>query len=1322
MCKNRIANLIIIFVMVLFAAILGVSTVQIAYAEATINYQTTIKISCIEEGRFAYGNDGGPYKESDDLQSIFDEINANIGETGKNPEIEFINVVTDKKIILNYTSRIFVLNGNVTYTGGNETSFITVNSGTLRTTGGDFQSMHATLIKINEGATLETSGTFTVNGAVWPQNVATVVNDGGMVKMTGGKIGSENTDKVTGIAYYQSGNGRIEMSGGYVVGQIAMFLQSGTAVLSGGTIDGIRLASEADNAGISLQVFNAAKVELSGTTIENSAERIAVSFEGNGEGEIRFIGGVVKGRIMLSKTSAGGYGGYVYVNGRKIRKVTEGRIFLYSDDGELTVDNGRLGFIGDNQEGYYLSSWNDDPTKGKNPLLSSFADGELITPNLSKNMYEITVVVGEKTKRCARAYGSLIDLSDENDDCYMAAPDGYTVAYWSDGSNTGTAFRVTGEMTLTATLSLLAPVIGEMENLSCPYDGTTHTISAAVNEISGLAYGYLWEKFDESSGTWTEYCNSETMSVKNHSDSGKYRLTVEVDDGERKNSARSSEIIVNVDRIDYYGITHRGLSGTYNAAYTLSDYQLDTGFYWEDENIVPTVPQTEYNAKYCLDKDNYNEFSLKISLILNKAACVESTHRTVTGDYVYDPDKTLADYPFEESEWRWKDTSTVPRAGQNAYEAYHNPDRDNYEDYLIAVQIDIAKANYNGIENLLISVNYSENITAGKAFDDSGASRGYRINAENRSVKLEQVKIYEFGGYYNADADNYNDFAVTVFIDVGKGNYSEIYYGNDNTVEGGAYREGKRLSDIPLNDDFYWVDGDLLVSMDNDGYEAYYNADPDRYNNYRLILKISMQKGEVPIEDRISIEPITGVYSPVKTLADYPLPDGFAWHDETYVPVVSDDEYCTAVFLETDRYLSYSVDVKIELRKADYDLSKAVFADKTVAYDGKEHGIVIEGVLPDGVSVLYYEGTGKFVGEYTIRVFLAQEDTANYNVIGSLSAMLVIEKGEYDMSGVIFADDSVVYDGKAHTLVVSGSLPDGVTVSGYSAEGYINSGSYVITVAFSQEDSDNYKKVNELSATLTIEKAQCVFLGETEQREIYDGTNKKPRISVNNDEQTVFDDANDGYSDFGRYKVKFYTNESMNYLRGEITVDFDIIGYEIESEKESIVSVYDLNSAQSGTLTVESESAEKSLTVTLLLNGKEQEGLFGIKIEIPESFRGKDVKVDYVTTDGKRIACDAKEEDGYLWLSVNKLGKFDIYVGETDGNDEEIAQWWVWLIIGLSCAIVAGGLAVVAVVLIKRKKATARAAANVTGKVNDAIPQSDEIRDRDTDKGDNDGE
>ena len=57
MCKNRIANLIIIFVTVLFAAILGVSTVKIAYAEATINYQTTIKISGIEEGRFAYGNE-----------------------------------------------------------------------------------------------------------------------------------------------------------------------------------------------------------------------------------------------------------------------------------------------------------------------------------------------------------------------------------------------------------------------------------------------------------------------------------------------------------------------------------------------------------------------------------------------------------------------------------------------------------------------------------------------------------------------------------------------------------------------------------------------------------------------------------------------------------------------------------------------------------------------------------------------------------------------------------------------------------------------------------------------------------------------------------------------------------------------------------------------------------------------------------------------------------------------------------------------------------------------------------------------------------------
>ncbi|MGN1041886.1 MAG: hypothetical protein ACI4SK_00205, partial [Christensenellales bacterium] len=810
-------------------AILGVSSAQIAYAEETIDYGT-IKITQTEEGLF-YGNNDENKKRAADLQSIFDEINDNLKEDGKNPLIVFENVETYNQITLDY-SRIFVFNGSVTYTGANDTSFITVKSGTLRNSGGEFYSRHANIIKLNSGATLETSGVFTVNGEVGLQNVATVLNDGGTVLMTGGSIVSENTDDTTGIAYYQRNNGRIEMSGGNITGEIAAYLQGGTAKLSGGTIKTGKINSRWSDAGVALQVCNKAKVELTGTTIGNSEEKIAVSFEtGSGEGEIKFLDGTVKGEIILSKTSVAGDGGYVYVKGRKLRQVTNGRIILYSDDGELTVNNGKLKFEGDDVEGYYLSSWNNDPMKGQNPDLLSFSEGETITPDLS-NLYEITVVMGGTTNSFYRVYKDTIDLLKEEDDCYMPAPDGYAVEYWSDGSNTGTEFKVMGEMTLTAKLTLVAPVIGEMQNLSCPYDGIAKTLSAEVNKTDGLSYEYLWEKFDEKVNGWIEYSRSENLSVQNHSDSGKYRLTVEVGDGEQSKKSISSEITVDISKINYSGVTHRVLSGTYDKNKTLGNYTLDSYFYWEDEDDVPTVSKTEYNAKYCADEDNYYEFSLKISLVLQKAEGVAKTYPTMQGDYVFDENKTLADYRFNAEGWRWRDSSIRPEAGLNRYDAYYNPDGENYEDYLTGVQIDIKKADYSGIENLTLYCNYSENLTAGKAFDNSVVPGGYRMSEENRAEALDRTDRYEFDGYFNIDSKNYNDFAVKIFINVEKGNYSEIYYGNNNTVEGGYYREGKILKDVVLKDGFYWVDETLTVAIENDGYEAYYNKDPDRYNNY----------------------------------------------------------------------------------------------------------------------------------------------------------------------------------------------------------------------------------------------------------------------------------------------------------------------------------------------------------------------------------------------------------------------------------------------------------------------------------------------------------
>jgi len=71
-----------------------------------------------------------------------------------------------------------------------------------------------------------------------------------------------------------------------------------------------------------------------------------------------------------------------------------------------------------------------------------------------------------------------------------------------------------------------------------------------------------------------------------------------------------------------------------------------------------------------------------------------------------------------------------------------------------------------------------------------------------------------------------------------------------------------------------------------------------------------------------------------------------------------------------------------------------------------------------------------------------------------------------DITGVTFADDTVTYDGNEHEITVSGTLPNGVTVS-YTNNKGTNAGTYNATAALS---GTGYNPLT-LNATLTIGKA-----------------------------------------------------------------------------------------------------------------------------------------------------------------------------------------------------------------------------------------------------------
>ena len=172
-----------------------------------------------------------------------------------------------------------------------------------------------------------------------------------------------------------------------------------------------------------------------------------------------------------------------------------------------------------------------------------------------------------------------------------------------------------------------------------------------------------------------------------------------------------------------------------------------------------------------------------------------------------------------------------------------------------------------------------------------------------------------------------------------------------------------------------------------------------------------------------------------------------------------------------------SIVFDITIAKATYDMSGITFADGNFTYDREAHSIAISGTLPSGVSVSYDVSYKVNADEYTVTATFTG-DSANYNAIPDMTAKLTIAKADYDMSGVTFEGGSFTYDGQAHSLVISGTLPTGVTVT-YEGNDNTSVGEYTVTAKFAVSDA-NYNAIPDMTATLTIEKGVPSYTAPTE--------------------------------------------------------------------------------------------------------------------------------------------------------------------------------------------------------------------------------------------------
>ena len=152
------------------------------------------------------------------------------------------------------------------------------------------------------------------------------------------------------------------------------------------------------------------------------------------------------------------------------------------------------------------------------------------------------------------------------------------------------------------------------------------------------------------------------------------------------------------------------------------------------------------------------------------------------------------------------------------------------------------------------------------------------------------------------------------------------------------------------------------------------------------------------------------------------------------------------------------------------DLSGVRLSDKTFVYDGESKSITVTGTLPAGVTV-QYEGNGQVnAGTYTVTAKFALDGA--YLEGYDKTAVLTIAKASFDMSGVSFSGVKKTYDGVEIVPSITGTLPEGVTVS-YDADGktILNAGTYKVKAVFTTPDDENYNAIPTIVATFVINKA-----------------------------------------------------------------------------------------------------------------------------------------------------------------------------------------------------------------------------------------------------------
>ena len=188
---------------------------------------------------------------------------------------------------------------------------------------------------------------------------------------------------------------------------------------------------------------------------------------------------------------------------------------------------------------------------------------------------------------------------------------------------------------------------------------------------------------------------------------------------------------------------------------------------------------------------------------------------------------------------------------------------------------------------------------------------------------------------------------------------------------------------------------------------------------------------------------------------------------------------------------AFTADTNITYSNTSHTIAATATVNLTIAQEAVQKTITFDNAT---VSIT---NAGEVSLTIAIGVYAAQGDSSNnYKVTAATtSATLTIDKANYNMAGVTFADAHKTYNGTAQSLTVTGTLPTGlddiqVTVQ-YTGSATNYTGTPVQITATFATTSDNYNVPAAMTADLTIDPLPVVprlYVGtSTTDLSLYDG-------------------------------------------------------------------------------------------------------------------------------------------------------------------------------------------------------------------------------------------